>query len=252
MPKKLYNLLLDNKIQANKSFAILIDPDKATESHLGDVVRLSELYGVDYFFVGGSLITLQNFENTLTYLKKKSSIPVIIFPGSNLHIVEQADGLLLLSLISGRNSDFLIGQHVVAAPKLKSSHLEILPTGYLLIDGGRITTVSYISNTTPIPNDKPEIAAATALAGEMLGLKLIYLDSGSGAMNAVSAATISLVSNWVKCPIIVGGGIKSAQNATDAWKAGADVIVIGNAIEKDIDLIEKICKLKNKYPNSIR
>jgi putative glycerol-1-phosphate prenyltransferase len=184
-------------------------------------------------------------------IKTNSTIPVILFPGSNLHIDMSADALLFLSLISGRNAELLIGQHVIAAPVLKKSNMEILPTGYILIDSGRQTTVSYISNTTPIPYDKPEIAACTAMAGEMLGLKLIYLDGGSGAQKQISARMIASVRKSVDVPLIVGGGIRSVEEASEAMEAGADVIVIGNGIEKNLNLLAEVSERVHHYNKAL-
>ena len=167
-------------------------------------------------------------------------MPVVLFPGSNLHIDMAADAILFLSLISGRNPDFLIGQHVLAAPILKRSRLEILPTGYLLIDSGRQTTVSYISNTTPIPHDKPDVAACTAMAGEMLGLKLVYLDAGSGAQQPVTARMVATVRRTVDAPLVVGGGITTPAQAEELLRAGADLVVVGNAIETHQQLLADI------------
>jgi phosphoglycerol geranylgeranyltransferase len=192
---------------------------------------------VDFFLVGGSLLTNLYLNKVVALIKDHCNIPVILFPGSNMHINAAADALLFLSLISGRNSDLLIGQHVVAAPILKKSRLEILPTGYILIDGGNVSTVSYMSNTTPIPADKYSVATCTALAGEMLGLKLIYLDAGSGALTPISPKMISSVKKAIEVPLIVGGGIDSVEKADKALEAGADLIVIGNAIEKNPDLL---------------
>ena len=212
--------------------AVLIDPDKQPPSDLKPLLDMAVHCNVGYFFVGGSLMTDVRFEETLDFIKKNSSIPIIIFPGSNAQISASADGILLLSLISGRNPELLIGQHVLAAPKLKASGIEVLPTGYLLVDGGKPTTVSYISNTLPIPADKPDIAGVTAMAGEMLGLKLMYLDSGSGANNPVSEEFIRTVRASVDAPIIVGGGIRDAEAASRAIQAGANVVVVGNILEK--------------------
>ncbi|MFM7431665.1 MAG: geranylgeranylglyceryl/heptaprenylglyceryl phosphate synthase, partial [Flammeovirgaceae bacterium] len=164
----------------------------------------------------------------------------VIFPGSSLQIDPAADALLFLSLISGRNPDLLIGQHVIAAPILKNNKLEVMPTGYILINSGKITSVAYISNTTPIPEDKYSLAACTALAGEMLGLRLIYLDAGSGAENEISPKMISTVRKAVNVPLIVGGGINTSRKAIAALEAGADLIVIGNALEKDPNLLTEI------------
>jgi phosphoglycerol geranylgeranyltransferase len=244
--KKIHSRLLEKKAKGEKSFAILIDPDKAVENHLERLVKESIKYHVDYFFVGGSLITSPAFTETIAYLKKNCTISVIIFPGNNIHIDEQADALLFLSLISGRNPEFLIGQQVIAAPRLRYSNLEILPTGYILMDGGKPTTVSYISNTAPVPSDKPEIAAVTALAGELMGMQFIYLDSGSGALEPVSIETIRKVHQWVECPIIVGGGIDTPEKAKACWEAGADLVVIGNAIEKNPELIGALQSYKSK------
>jgi putative glycerol-1-phosphate prenyltransferase len=176
----------------------------------------------------------------IKHIKENVSIPVVIFPGSSLQIDPAADALLFLSLISGRNPDLLIGQHVIAAPILKNNKLEVMPTGYILINSGKITSVAYISNTTPIPEDKYSLAACTALAGEMLGLRLFYLDAGSGAENEISPKMISTVRKAVNVPLIVGGGINTSRKAIAALEAGADLIVIGNALEKDPNLLTEI------------
>lgn len=238
--RKIYNQLLDDKARGKKSIAILIDPDKATEEHLIKLIAVSEGNCIPYFFIGGSLITSVAFNSTIAFLKKNTSVPLLIFPGSNSHIDDRADAILFLSLISGRNPEFLIGQHVVAAPRLKDSLLEILSTAYILIDGGKPTTVSYISNTTPIPNDKPEIVASTALAGELMGMGLIYLDSGSGALTPVSAEIIKRTREWITSPIIVGGGIDNLSKVKACFDAGADVVVVGNAVEKDLRFVEEL------------
>ena len=171
----------------------------------------------------------------------------MLFPGGYLQVEPTADAILLLSLISGRNADFLIGQHVVAAPIIKQSKLEVLPTGYLLVDCGKQTTASYISNTTPLPDDKPSIAAATAMAGEMLGLKLMYLDGGSGALQPISTQTISAVKTVIDCPLIVGGGLNSIDKALAALNAGADLIVVGTGIESEPTLMVDISKKVVSY-----
>ena len=223
-----------------KSLAVLLDPDKTTPEDAHRLAIQARKHNVDYLFVGGSLITNDRFSELIVQLKKDCDIPVIIFPGSNLQICSEADGILLLSLISGRNPEYLIGQHVIAAPLLRQTDLPILPTGYILIDWGRPTTVSYISNTTPIPHDKPSIAACTSLAGQMLGLKLIYLDGGSGALQPISSEMISTVKEIIKVPLIVGGGINSPEKARTALDAGADIIVVGNALEENPGLLAEI------------
>ena len=251
MPKKkIIEIINEKKSTGQKSFAVLIDPDKANETQCLQIIEKAGDY-VDYFFVGGSLITGDNLNGIVKFLKSNSKIPIILFPGSNLHITSDADAILFLSLISGRNADLLIGQHVIAAPFLKKSNIEVLPTGYMLIDGGKPTTVSYISNTFPIPANKPDVAACTAYAGELLGLRLIYLDGGSGAENNISAEMIGMVAQYTSLPLIVGGGINTIEKAKSSWVAGADVIVIGNAIESSPGLIEDIGMLKNKINKTI-
>lgn len=233
---------LENRCrEGKKSIAVLVDPDKVdSPEQLNPLLRLANENCVDFFFVGGSLVTTTNLGEVIKHIKDNVSIPVVIFPGSSLQIDPSADALLFLSLISGRNADLLIGQHVIAAPILKNNKLEVMPTGYILINSGKTTSVAYISNTMPIPEDKFSLAACTALAGEMLGLRLIYLDAGSGAENEISAKMISTVRKTVGVPLIVGGGIDTSRKAITALEAGADVIVIGNALEKDPNLLTKI------------
>lgn len=220
--------------------ALLIDPDKADQESLFTLLSQTAIYPVDFFFVGGSLITNYNHADVIATIRQRTDVPVVLFPGNPLHIEASADAILLLSLISGRNPEFLIGQHVISAPLLKKSGLEILPTGYILVDSGVQTTVSYISGTTPLPYDKPDVAACTAMAGEMLGLQLMYLDAGSGARKPVSANMIRAVSTTVAVPIVVGGGIDSEEKAYDALQAGADLIVVGNGVEQNPDLLAQL------------
>ena len=247
MTQNLLSKLYERKAQGKKSFAVLIDPDKVNLDNFSNLLDLCIKYSADYIFVGGSLITDYIMKEVIAAIKSYTAIPIILFPGNSLHIDNQADAILLLSLISGRNPEFLIGQHVISAPILRKSGLEILLTGYMLIDSGRQTTVLYISNTMPIPHDKPGIAACTAMAGEMLGLKLTYLDAGSGALNAVSPEMIAAVRQSVDTPIIVGGGINSIQKAKNALSAGADVIVVGNGIEQNVNLLADITGLVKKF-----
>ncbi len=236
-PHTIYSAFLKARESNVKQFALLIDPDKVDDTTLVQLIDLAVKARVDFLFVGGSLLTRDALDATLTAIKSNCTIPAILFPGSTMQINDKADAIFFLSLISGRNPELLIGQQVTAAPYLKHSQLEILPTGYILIDGGAPTTVSYISNTQPIPANKPDIAACTALAGEMLGLRLIYMDAGSGAKNAISPQMISAVRQQIGLPIIVGGGITTTDKAIAACHAGADVIVVGNAVEKDPGLI---------------
>lgn len=232
----IYNRLSDT---SKKKFVVLIDPDKPTDEQIIEVVDKSKEAGVDFFFVGGSLLLTDSLDHCIKLIKQHSDIPVLIFPGDSLQISKWCDGFLLLSLISGRNSEMLIGRHVVAAPYLKLYGNEIIPTGYMLIDGGSQTSVSYMSNTTPIPHDKDAIAMCTALAGEMLGLRVIYMDAGSGAVNPISNEMISKVKQTISIPLIVGGGIRTPEKAAEMARAGADIVVVGNALEKSVEKLKE-------------
>ncbi len=236
----IYDSIVEAKQKGQKKFAVLIDPDKVRLDNMQRVLELAGEVGVDYFFIGGSLVVNNMLDHVLESIKEKCQIPIILFPGNSFQLSYRADAILFLSLISGRNADLLIGHHVVTAPYLKVSPLEIMPTGYMLVDGGVPTTVSYISNTQPIPANKDDVALCTALAGEMLGLKLMYMDAGSGAKNPISTSMIDAVSSATQVPLIVGGGIRTPEKALENIKAGADVIVVGNAIEKDPDLIREM------------
>lgn len=240
MNASFYPSLVNKKKQHQKSFAVLIDPDGVSIHTIDHLIHLSMEAGVDYFFIGGSLVTTQHLDDVINRIKQLCAIPVVLFPGSPSQVSKEADALLLLSLISGRNPDLLIGQHVVSAPMLKASGLEIVPTGYIVIDGGVPTSVSYMSNSAPIPNDKTNIAVCTALAGEMLGLHCIYMDAGSGAKQPIISEMIKAVSSQINIPLIIGGGIKTPEAAIAACHAGADIIVVGNAIEKNPQLILRI------------
>lgn len=227
--------------------AVLIDPDKQTEQELQAFAKQLAKASVDFVFVGGSLLMADRMKSCVQTLKSVLDIPVVIFPGNEIQIVPQADALLFLSLISGRNPEMLIGKHVVSAPLLKQSHVEVIPTGYILIDGGRPTSVVYMSNTAPIPYDKNDIAACTALAGEMLGLKLIYLEAGSGALHNVSSTMIQAVKQQISVPLIVGGGIRDVETARIVCEAGADVIVIGTALERDVSKLQDFCQAVHRF-----
>ncbi|MCM2301283.1 MAG: geranylgeranylglyceryl/heptaprenylglyceryl phosphate synthase [Flavobacteriaceae bacterium] len=223
-----------------KLLAILLDPDKISVETIPSVVQKINESGANLIFIGGSLLFKNILDEFVQNVKINTHLPVILFPGNAIQISDKADGILFLSLISGRNPEFLIGNQVIAAPLLKDSTLEILSTSYLLIESGRETTASYISNTKPIPRHKPEIAMATALAGEMMGHQLIYLDGGSGALHTVPAELIQLVTNHCSLPIIVGGGIKTKEQINDAYKNGATIVVIGTAFEKNNNLFNNL------------
>ena len=248
MKQDIYKELRERKQKGQKSFAVLIDPDKVNPSAVEQLVRLSVDANVDYFLVGGSLVISNRLDEVVQLIKASCDIPVILFPGSPSQISNYADALLYLSLISGRNPELLIGQHVISAPFVKQSGLEIISTGYMVVDGGAPTTVSYISNATPLPSDKNEIAMCTAMAGEMLGMKVIYMDAGSGAKRAISENMIQAVAQQIEVPLIIGGGITDPEKAYRNCKAGADVIVIGNAIEKDPNLIKEMAAAIHSVP----
>jgi putative glycerol-1-phosphate prenyltransferase len=226
------------KSSGQKLLAVLIDPDLGEDEGLLErTVQNACMAKADLIFVGGSLLTSVRFDECVQRVRELSDRPVVLFPGSPSQLSRHADAVLFLSLISGRNAELLIGHHVTAAPTIKAMGLEAIPTGYMLVDGGRPTTVSYVSQTLPIPHDKPGIAAATALAGELLGLQTIYLDTGSGALRSVSPAMIAAVRCAVNIPLIVGGGVRDAAAARALCEAGADVLVVGTAFEQDPELI---------------
>lgn len=232
--------MTDRKANGQKSFAVLVDPDKVNPGLIDELSDLCTSAKVDYLLVGGSLVISNHLDEVVQQFRSRCNMPIILFPGSPSQISRHADALLYLSLISGRNPELLIGQHVISAPAVRQSGLEIISTGYMVIDGGAPTTVSYISNATPIPADKNEIAMCTAMAGEMLGMKLIYMDAGSGAKRPITEGMIRSVAQHVSAPIVVGGGITDPEKAYRNCKAGADVVVVGNAIEKDPSLIKEM------------
>lgn len=242
------NRFLDILKNSKRKIAILIDPEKTKEQDQIDA--LAEKVNIlkpTFLFVGGSTVTKDDLHKCIDNLKAKTDIPIILFPGSHQQISENADGILFLSLISGRNPDFLIGHQVESAHLLKEMDLEIIPTGYVLIDGGKPTAVTYISQTTPIPADQLQIASQTSIAGEMLGLKTIFLDAGSGAQQTVSKEMISAVRSAISVPLIIGGGIKSITDIDYAFEAGADLVVIGNQVEADIDFLLDIKTHLNQH-----
>ncbi len=225
-----------------KKLALLIDPDKTSALQAIKLVSDAYRYRFSMVLIGGSLVS-EKLDEYISAIKLKSKLPVILFPGSVYQVSLKADGMLFLSLISGRNPDYLIGQHVIAAPLINKSKLQIIPTGYVLIESGSVTSVEYMSNTKPIPYSKPEIICATALAGEMLGLKMIYLEAGSGAGKKVNAEIIKEVRKTISIPLIVGGGINTPVELTEVLKAGADIAVIGTAIEKNPELLKDFGKV---------
>jgi len=230
-----------------KQIAILIDPEKHnSEVKLLELVAKINLLNPSFIFVGGSTVNATDFKSCVSILKENTSIPLVIFPGSHIQIDKKADAILFLSLISGRNPDFLIGHQVQAAHKLKQLDIEIIPTAYMLIDGGKNSSVAYVSQTSPIPADQISIAVNTAIAGELMGMKAIFMDAGSGAINSVSTEMITEVSNNISVPLIIGGGLKTIIEIENALNAGASVAVIGNKIEENVDFLLDLMNLKNK------
>jgi phosphoglycerol geranylgeranyltransferase len=233
----------------NKSIALLLDPDKAKGESLARLLNIAGASKTDYILAGGSL-TFSDINNLIDSVRKLTKIPVVLFPGNLLQLTLKADLIMLLSLISGRNPDLLIGNHVIAAPHLREARDKIVPVGYTLISCGNKTSVEYISQTEAIPSDKPEIVAATALAGEMLGLKLIYLEAGSGASYPVPVAVIKAVKESITIPIAVGGGIRTISQVREAFEAGADLIILGNGCEQNPELLADACRIRDEFRNN--
>jgi phosphoglycerol geranylgeranyltransferase len=248
MKQSIYESMLAKKKKGQRSIAVLIDPDNVNAARIDELTGLAISAGVDYLLVGGSLVISNHLDEVVQHIRRNCTIPVILFPGTPSQVSRYADGLLYLSLISGRNPELLIGQHVISAPAVRQSGLEIISTGYMVIDGGAPTTVSYISNATPIPADKNEIALCTAMAGEMLGMKLIYMDAGSGARHPIREEMIACVASHIDIPLVVGGGIRDPEKAYRNCKAGANMIVVGNAIEKDASLIREMAAAVHSLP----
>ena len=230
---KIYDKLLEIINKKGAAYLILIDPDKIEGNKLVEFVKYCETSNVDGFLVGGSLMVSGNLSSSIKTIKDNCSLPVIIFPGGVNQVVPNADAILYISLISGRNAEQIIGKHVLAAPIIKQYNIEPISTGYMLIESGKTTTAEYMSGSKPIPRNKPEIAAATALAAEYFGMKMIYLEAGSGAEKPVPDETVQLVSQTCSIPVIVGGGIKSAETARQKVNNGANVIVTGNFFENE-------------------
>lgn len=243
----------DYYAKGKKTVALLIDPEKIRdESSLRNLVLLASDSNIGFFFIGGSLITTSNVHQCISLIKSLTNrIPVVLFPGNAIQLAENADGILFLSLISGRNPDLLIGQQVTAAPFLAKSSLEILPTGYMLFHSGGLTSAHYISQTLPLPNDKPSLAIATALAGTFLGLQYLFLDAGSGAKNPVAPQIITGVKENAACPLIVGGGIDTPKKAKLAWESGADIVVLGNGVEENPNLLPEAMNFAHLYNLSL-
>lgn len=244
---KIKDLIAKNK----KHLAILIDPDKQkNHAKFLELIKKINLLNPSFIFVGGSTVQKEDFETCITNIKTHSDIPVVIFPGSHHQLSPNADGILFLSLISGRNPDYLVGHQIEAAPFLKKMNIEVLPTAYILIDGGTNSAVAYVSQTRPIPSEQTTIASNTAIAGEMLGKQLIFMDAGSGAKHPISAKMITKVKQNINIPLIIGGGIKDTQGVMTAFNAGANIVVIGNKIEEDVDFLLDLIQLNKTNVNA--
>lgn len=229
-----------------KSLALLLDPDKSDGASLHNILEIAVKGGTDLILAGGSL-TYNPIDKLIDSIHRKCSIPVALFPGNLMQLTDKADYILLLSLISGRNPELLIGNHVLAAPFLSKIRKKVIPVGYILIGTGSHTSVVYMSQTEPVPANKPEIAVATAIAGELLGLKLIYLEAGSGAPEPVPVETIKAVRNNISIPIVVGGGLRSGSQIEAAYESGADMVVLGNGAENNPDILREACQICDNF-----
>jgi len=229
----------------DKKFGLLIDPENYNNDQLVKTIKKANKAGVDYIFLGGSLLS-KSIEPSAKIIKENTTLPLILFPGNLMQISEDADGILLLSLISGRNPDLLIGNHILAAKRLKASKLDIIPTSYILIEGGNTSAVEYISNTKPIPAEQTDIIVSTAIAGELSGHKMLYLESGSGASNSLDSKTIKEVKKHISIPLIVGGGLKEPSDINRVSNAGANIVMVGNAIEENPDKLNLMVKALKK------
>ena len=238
----IYEFFLSAMNEGRKLLAILLDPDKMNDESIVDIMTKINTSAVDFIFVGGSSVEDKETDELVLKIKDLTSLPVVLFPGNYQQITSHADAILFLSLISGRNPEYLINQQVKAVPYLQKSELEVIPTGYILIDGGKETAVQRVSETKPILADNIDEITQTAMAGMYMGNKLIYLEAGSGALNPVNPSVINSVRKNVNIPLIVGGGIRSKNELLEAYKNGADVVVIGTAFEENSNFLTKIMK----------
>lgn len=242
------SFLLNNFLIFQRSIAVLIDPEKFKFQNSELFFEKLRLADPNFIFIGGSTVSKVDFDFCISTIKKNINFPIIIFPGASHQISSLADGILLLSLISGRNPDYLIGHHIAAAEELNEMQIEIIPTSYILVDGGRKTSVEYISQTTPLPSDQDALARRIALAGKLQGKQITYLDAGSGANNTISSSMIERVKS-IGSPLIVGGGIRCVEEIERCHKAGANIVVIGNAVEDNIDFLLDIANYQKLNRN---
>lgn len=235
----IYKDILKAKSENTKLLAILLDPDKVVLENLSILISKINHSPASHVFIGGSYVTTNILDELIVKIKQNCNLPIILFPGNPSQISDKADAILFLSLLSGRNPDFLIEHQVKAAPVLKKTQLEIISTGYILIESGTETAVERVSKTKPLDRNDLDLALATVQAGEMLGNKLIYLEAGSGAKQAVPPEMITLVAQNIEIPLLVGGGIVDLQGIQNAYHAGADLVVIGTAFENDINFFNQ-------------
>jgi len=229
----IYNKLKKSISKGEKLLAVLIDPDKMDIERVSEFIKNINHSIITYIFVGGSEVEEKLTESLVLEIKKHTNLPVVLFPGDVSQVTDKADALLYLSLISGRNPDYLIGKHVEAVSKLKNTKLEVIPTGYVLIENGKETSVQRVTGTKPMSRDNVQHILDTSKAGELLGLKLIYLEAGSGATHPITPEIISNVKKELRVPLIVGGGIRTKQQLQEAYNSGADLVVIGTAFEEN-------------------
>jgi phosphoglycerol geranylgeranyltransferase len=235
-----YDRMLEISRREGAGYVVLLDPDKYSPGRLGEQAELISRYA-DLIFVGGSICVRHDFDEAVRCIKTASGVPVVIFPGDATQVSSHADALLFLSLVSGRNADLLIGEHVKAAPRIRRYELEVIPVAYILVESGRTTSVQFMSQSLAVPRSKPEIAMAHALAGEYLGMRLVFLEAGSGADSHVPLEMIGAVSDYISMPLIVGGGIKNPEEAERIVRAGASFVVTGDVIEKSgsVELLQE-------------
>jgi putative glycerol-1-phosphate prenyltransferase len=250
MKKEIYRKVLLKREQKHKMLAVLVDPDKCKGREVISLISVLKFHTPDLIFIGGSHIT-SSTDSLIEMFKAEIDTDFILFPGNANQFSSKVDAMLYLSLLSGRNAEYLIGQHVSSAKAIKESKMEVIPTSYILIDGGSASSVEYMSNTRPIPRDKTSIAVSTAIAGELLGMHLTYLEAGSGAKHVVPYEMIQAIRRDVSLPLIVGGGIRSTKNMIDAFDAGADIVVVGNVFEKEPQLIIEFTELVKRYNSRI-
>jgi phosphoglycerol geranylgeranyltransferase len=232
MKTKIIDTIYNKVDTGKKSYWVLLDPDDYSLDEARDVAIECERCGADALLIGGSLLYSNHFDSFVATIKKAVSIPVLLFPGDSTQLSKHADALLYLSLISGRNPTNLIGEHVKAAPIIREIKIEPIATAYMLVESGSVSSVEFISNTRPLPRNKPGIAAAHALAAQFMGMKLVYLEAGSGATLSVPPEMITLVKKWIDIPVIVGGGIRDASTTVEKLNAGADIIVTGTIVTR--------------------